>query len=380
MVATEAAPACYQDEGFKLFRHPWLSDHNIDIRGWVDQGFTWNPDRPTDRFNGPVGYNDRSNEYELNQIYLIGERVTKTDGCGFDIGGRVDFLYGTDRRYPVALGLDSNWNNGERFYGLVMPQMYADVAINNWIVRAGHFLAPCGYESVMAPENFFYSHSYSFLYAQPTTLSGGEVMYKLSDSVTVNGGLDTGWNDWDSPNNKVNYFTGFNWTSENQRTALGFELFLGNTTPVAPVESNRVHYCLVFTQKIGEKWRYALENNYGRETNSLGTGATVDWLSFANYLFYDINDCWSVGARYEWMNDKDAAVVMRVGPPTAGPIPSIYNSVALGVNYKPNKNLVVRSEVRWDWADNAVAPGGRPFGDADKNTQFLWGTDLIVRF
>ena len=96
-----------EDKGFKLFKGEWLKVHRIDIRGWVDQGYTYNPDRPAIGFNGPVGYNNHSNEYMMNQFYLITERVTKPeDGC-WDWGGRVNLLYGTDRRSVTANGLDN---------------------------------------------------------------------------------------------------------------------------------------------------------------------------------------------------------------------------------------------------------------------------------
>src|SRR5262245_17070820 len=35
----------------------------IKVAGWLDQGFTWNTDSPDDRFNFPMTFNDRSNEY-----------------------------------------------------------------------------------------------------------------------------------------------------------------------------------------------------------------------------------------------------------------------------------------------------------------------------
>ena len=372
------------EEGpWKLFKGPCLDEYRIDIRGFADMGFTWNPDNPVNRFNGPVAYNDRSNEFEFNQLYLIMERVTKTDGCGVDIGGRVDLLYGTDRRFPVAYGLDSEWNLGHRFYGLDMPQAYGDLAINDLVLRGGHFLAPCGYESVMAVENFFYSHSYGFLYGQPTTLTGGSAIYKVNDQVSVNVGLDTGWNDFTDPNNKVNYFGGFNWASQDQKTTIAFETFIGNTDPTPGVADCRTHYCFVLTQKIGEKWRYAFENNYGYDNNNpykLGTHG--DWLSLANYLFYDWNECWTFGIRYEWFDDDDGTVVQQVGPPTAGPIPAHYSELAVGLNWKPcqSKNLLVRTEIREDWAADSAPVGARPFDAGAKNTQFLWATDVSVRF
>ena len=114
-----------------------------------------------------------------------------------------------------------------------------------------------------------------------------------------------------------------------------------------------------------------------------GNGFTHgDWFSFAPYLIYTINDCWSAGMRYEWFSDDDGTVVAPVGPPPAAPVPAHYNALTWGVNWKPHqsKNILVRSELRYDWAIDSLPPGQRPFDAGQKNDQFLWATDLIVRF
>jgi hypothetical protein len=375
-----------EPEAFKLFKSDWLTEKNIDIRGWLDQGYTENFAHPANGSNGPVGYNGRSDDYTLDQAYLIFERVTKVEnGCGIDYGGRVDLLYGEDQRYVVANGLDAKLNAPGQFYGLALPQMYADLAINDWVFRAGHFLAPCGSESVMAPENFFYSHSYGFLYGQPTTLSGGYAMYKINDQWSANGGLDTGWNDWDSQTDHINYFGGINWTSKDQKTTFAFESFLGDTDQINP-SASRFHYCAVLTQKIGEKWHFTFEQNTGYDN-----GANVDpaggfthgtWISFAPYFIYDINACWSAGFRYEWVDDSDGTIIEEIGPPAVAPIKAHYQDLTWGINYKPHqsKNILVRSEIRYDVANDSAPVGQRPFDDGTKNTQLLWATDLIVKF
>ena len=204
-----------EEKEWRLFQCPGLEANRIDVRGWIDQGITFNPDSPSNQFNGPIGYNDRSNDYMLNQVYLVMERLTKTDDCEWDVGGRVDLLYGEDHRFVAAAGLDSDLTSS-KFYGLALPQMYADLAYDKWIIRAGHFLYPNGNEAVTAPDNFFYSHSYTFLYGEPTTFTGGQVRYKFNDKLTVYGGIDTGWNDWNSPNGQIGYFAGLNWNPGRQ--------------------------------------------------------------------------------------------------------------------------------------------------------------------
>ena len=267
----EEAAADEEEEyqGFKLFKGPWLEAHRIDFRGWIDQGFTWNPDNPTLRFNGPVAYNDRSNEYMMNQLYLITERLAKAEDGDWDWGGRVDLLYGTDARFPRAFGLDDRWSESERFYGLAMPQLYGDLAYEKLLFRFGHMLAPCGYENVQAPENFFYSHSYSFLYGQPTTITAAMATWNLNDRFSINGGLDTGWNAFSSINNKIGALGGVNWKSRDEKTTVALELFFNNEHPTdTGLNSVRSHGCLVVTHKFSEKITYALECNYGFEPDS----------------------------------------------------------------------------------------------------------------
>lgn len=382
-VEEEAGEA--EEEGFKLFKMKSLERRRIDVRGWIDQGFTWNPDNPANRFNGPVAYNDRSNEYMLNQLYMIAERVTKTDDGGWDLGGRVDLLYGTDSRFPLAFGLDNEWNQSQRFYGLAMPQLYADVAYERLLVRVGHMLAPCGYENVQATENFFYSHSYTFRYAQPTTITAAMLTWKLNDRFSINGGIDTGWNAFESINDKVGALGGVNWTSPSEKTTVALEFFFNNQQLTG--ENIRSHYALVVSHKVSERMTYAFENNYGLDDDAVvgrdQRAADAKWFSFVNYLTYQINPCWSAGLRYEWLRDRNGLLVVGLGPPHGIPlngVPSDWNEVSLGVNYKPNKNVIVRSELRWDWVDPLVPVPDGPFDDFSKRQQFLWGTDLIVRF
>ena len=102
-----------EEKEWRLFHLPGLEANRIDVHGWIDQGITFNPDSPGNQFNGPIGYNDRSNDYMLSQVYLVMERLTKTDDCECDVGGRVDLLYGEDHRFVAAHGLDSDFTSSK---------------------------------------------------------------------------------------------------------------------------------------------------------------------------------------------------------------------------------------------------------------------------
>jgi hypothetical protein len=55
--------------------------------------------------------------------------------------------------------------------------------------------------------------------------------------------------------------------------------------------------------------------------------------------------------------------------------------LALGLNYKPKENIMIRPEVRWDWIDiNNPTPGVGPFGRRDERSQFMAAVDLVLLF
>ncbi len=60
--------------------------------------------------------------------------------------------YGTDYRFNLSRGLSANdqflanWNSS-RFYGLDIPQMYAEVGVNDTSLKVGHFYTIIGTKS-----------------------------------------------------------------------------------------------------------------------------------------------------------------------------------------------------------------------------------------
>jgi len=384
----------------KIFHGPWLDCEHLDIRGYFDAGYTDNPTWPLSRFNGPDGYNDLADTAVLDQLYLIAERVTKVENdCGIDYGYRADVMFGTDAHFTQTTKgtfWDSTWSGGSPYYGLAMPQLYGQLQYNKLTLQGGHYLAPCGLENVMPTENFFYSHTYGFLYGMPTTLTGGEATYKVKDKLLLFAGFDTGWNNFDTLNGKLNAMFGANWTSPDKDGKINVVSywFIGNMSNPG-VEGTRTEACTDVTLKLGDKWQYVLENTTCHDSNDSATGGPASWTGFSNYLIYAINDCWGFGIRYEYFEDLDGAVVPGIGlggvatqyPTAVAPnsliapvLGSKYNDLTLGLNWKPNKNVTMRTEVRWDWASNGPGAGSKPYDDGASNSQFLWGNDIVVRF
>ncbi len=387
---------CAPDYGCQSSCGGSLGSLGIEIGGWIDQGITVNGRMPEDRFNGPVTFNDRDGEYQLNQLWVYAERIADTGGCGWDIGGRVDFVYGTDSRFTQSIGLEDSWNS-HRFYGAALPQTYLDVAFNDWTVRMGHFYTIIGYEVVTAPDNFFYSRSYALQYGEPFTHTGLLASYSLNDQINVSVGFDRGWNTWEDNNDDLSVLTGISGTSYDGRTTLACAVTVGDYDD--PGLNNRSMYSVVFTHQLSCRLQYVLQHDYGIDLNgSVRPEAegrqrdNAEWYGLNQYLLYDINDCWGLGFRFEWFRDDDGSRVGGIGAPNGWNLgPDIPNdqigwagnffAATFGINWKPTDRIIVRPEGRWDWYDGPTDAQGRfPYDFGEHGSQFTFGTDLIITF
>lgn len=380
-----------EEQPWRLFDCCCLKRRKITLAGWLDQGFTWNPDSPADRFNGPNSYNDRANEYQLNELWLYAERLAENDGCGFAWGGRIDLMYGTDWRWMPAGGLEvftdfqPRWNQEHRFYGLAMPQLYVETAFNNLSIKWGKYYSIVGYESVPATGNFFYSQSYVHQYGTPFTHTGFLATYKAGDRWTLYSGLHRGWDMWSDNNGKLGYIGGAKWTAPEDKSSLAYYV---STSPEDNLGTqNRFINCIVYTRQMTDRLDWVLEHVLGTQDDAAPGSADAEWYSINNYLFYELNDCWTAGARWEWFRDDDG---FRVAPPgtidprigeTRGGFAGNFFDMSYGLNYKPNQNVIWRPEARWDFYDGEPnANGQQPYDDGTSDHQFTLGVDLIVTF
>src|SRR5205085_8664491 len=76
----------------------------LAIYGWIESGFTGNADSPDDNQNFGGLFDDRSNEFVMNQAVITAERALDPK-IGFDWGFKFQFMFGTDARYIHSLGL-----------------------------------------------------------------------------------------------------------------------------------------------------------------------------------------------------------------------------------------------------------------------------------
>lgn len=386
-----SAPTCKSCQSGSRFCNcgkladPWklpqpraLACRDIQIGGWVEAGLYSNA--YGDSSNGPLGFNNVAGG-AVNQLWVYGERKTKTDGYGVDWGFRTDYVFGTDGPDTQAFG-DRSWDygwNSSRDYGSAIPQFYSDLAINDLTIRMGRFFTPIGSEVIPAVNNFFYSHTYEMFYGEPFTHTGAVAMYKFSDKLTGMAGWTDGWDGGFKNNNHASTFLGGLSVNPSDKATVAWYCTFG-TFGNGSYSGNAGDIYMnsfVLTYKLTDRWTYLFQNDIGVNYNLPG-GAT-HWYGINQNLIYKISDCTSMGGRLEWFDDVNGARVTGDGLGRTIGNPGSYWEMTYGVNYKPHANVTLRPEVRYDWFNGRVA-NERPFNRGNSTDQFSGGFDVIFTF
>jgi len=418
----DSATQCETIEGraTRYLQTECLSKRGIQTYGFIDIGIganNWGAD-----WNGPLTFNDRAWQGQMNQLYFINERVLQEDKMSW--GARVDLLYGTDSLYATSTGLDSipdDWSTN-RYYGLAMPQLYGELGSKNLNVKFGHFYTLIGYEVVPATGNFFYTHSYTMQYGEPFTHTGVLVTWNPNARMSIIGGVTNGWDNWDVglPKNQANPRSGstsnaaflgaVKFSSCDGTQALSLANTTGNQESGASNASGqdfigtRSITSLVYSNEVSDKLTYVFQGDFGYQANANSPYETrgqrsgdAYWYGVSQYLFYSITDSISGGLRFEWFRDNNGTRVVsgiRDGAPAVSGIQTTgfagnFWEMTWGLNWRIGNNIMIRPELRYDWfsgddgwfAQGNGLPGTLPYGKhLERDNQFYGGCDIIWRF
>ncbi len=344
----------------------WLKDNGITIAGWAQIGYSSAPDGSFTG-NGPFLDDREWSNVNLNQMYLYIAKVA--DGTkGFDWGYRADIMYGVDGNEGQAFGSNpgkwdylNGWDHG--IYEWALPQLYAEVAMGDLAVKAGHFYTPHGYEVVTSPDNFFYSKQLNFWNSEPFTHTGVQGTYKVNDKLTVLAHWVLGWD------------TGFDQFGKGNMGTLGFTYAFSDKTSLIYTSGfgdfgwrgDGAINCAVLSHKWTDKLMTVhqfdvLQTNLGTNlaaappiAPAADTRIAGDSHALVNYVFYQLTDKTKAGVRYEWYKADGLS----------------YNEFTYGVNYQATPNVIVRPEVRHNWSPgNNISPWN----------QDIFGIDAIFKF
>lgn len=345
-----------------------LEDAGITIGGYASASVTYYPDT-----NGSKGQAGRSFDFEeqdptINQIGLFVERTVDVTKNQFDVGGRVEWIYGADARLIHSTGLfdDDGVNDGpdEQFDPV---QVYLDFAVpvgNGLRVRAGKFVTPAGYETINPTTTPLYSRGLLFTFLLPFTHTGVLGTYALNDSWSFDFGVVRGWDDAleDKNDDGVSFIGRASYTFSDKKSALyttviaGPEIAGDNNTTTSLVD-------VVYTHKYSDQWTFAVQGDllwqtdvdskFGESDEDGFAGGLGGWASYTFSQYFQFN------GRLEYLYDGQG---FRF-PTGSGDNGNNVYSAALGVTITPfptdniGSNLKIRPEVRYDYADRAVFGG-----------------------
>ena len=362
-------------ENFSLAGLLGLGDDScIEIGGWTQMGIT-------DQNDGV--FNTHPHHLDMQQQWLyLGKTVDGSNGL--DIGGRVDYVYGTDGSNTQAFGNDpGNWDfrNGwdHGVYGGALPQLYGEVAVGDLSVKIGHFFTLLGYQVVPATGNFFYSIPYTFNFSEAFTHTGVLTTYTGIEGLTLYNGWTLGWD------------TGFDQSTRTATSGRGNSYLGGfsadvmdsvNVTYICTYgdlgwignDNNAYTHSIVANCTLTDKFSYVFQSDMVNVDNSVnsGDGGRYDTFGINQYLFYSVNDFVKAGARVEWWKADGH---------------SLYE-MAYGLNIQLLDNLLIRPEYRYNWAPSntlpavipVVSPTGNSTSAGDYIDNSIVGMDMILTY
>ena len=352
-----------------------LNNRGIKVYGWTNFGYNASTASGS---NAPVFMNDRANEFQLYQNYLILEKAVDASKDEFQWGWRTDWILpGTDARTTIPRGLWDvqlrNNNGGPQLYPIDLYQAYGEVYLpgvgQGTTVRVGRFATHCSYELVQSVDVPLVSRSYMFQY-NPFTHTGIWAITKLNDDWTVGNGIATGTDTFlDAPTNRPTYLGQVRWAPKDGDTSVGFNAVVTNPNYI-PAENFQLYnyYGLLVTHTVSEKLTYILDSGYshmGNFTNANGDYlGFVNWYGAANYFTYAHTDAVASTLRAEVFHDAQGA---RTG------FKGLYTEVTYGVAWKPQPGVIIRPYARYDNnSQTAVWEGNQNL--------FTGGLDVILRW
>jgi len=382
ILADEAAPAPRKPlmNGLdKIGLAKPLDSIGINIYGFVEAGYMYDatvphnitPPRtaPGDLIFFPGPY---KNQVLLDQLDLNIERLVDASKGKFDVGFHVEAFYGRDAFFTHSNGIldENNKHGGGQEVSFDLDQAYLTFAIpvgSGLTVKAGKFVTLFGIETINPTGNLLYTHSYEFSYGIPFTQTGILASYNLTDKLALTAGITRGWNQSSSDNNGAIDFLGeavYTWSDKLTFTAnlaVGPEAFHDNADYFLVPE-------VIAAYKMSDQLTVDGDILYGFANN------IAQWWGIAGYADYAFSSMFSLNARIEYYHDGKGATT---GTGDGSDVNIWEATAGVAITPLPDnewlRTLVLRPEVRFDWADQGVF-------DFTKFNQLTVACDLIWSF
>ncbi|MGE5304371.1 MAG: outer membrane beta-barrel protein [Alphaproteobacteria bacterium] len=339
----------------------------IGISGYLDSSYQWGSNHPHNPAQMSGRYFDQDyNKIDWNDFHIELDKPEKDWGVGFHLSG--DFgLTGKLLRQATLWGptlvKEPSAELRESYITTTIP-IGAGLQF-----KGGLFVTLLGTETLLAPGSYNdeISRSFAFNYAVPLRHLGGLFTYPVLKTLSVSGGLVTGWDDPYDNNGSPSFLGGVNFAPSDTFT-------LVSSIVVGPEQSHntnnqRFTWSNVATIKPMDPLTVYLEYTFGTEHQApTPTGnKNAQWYAFSAIGSWSWTERFSTALRTELFLDEGAS---RTGGFAATkPVRNVsLGEVTLAGTYKFTKMLLGRAEFRQDWANRGVFQKGSSGADANQTT------------
>jgi hypothetical protein len=374
----------------------------VKFSGHIEAGVTLNTDSPASGVTFGQLFTDRSDQPILNQALFAVERALDPKNSEFDIGFKLQGMYGADARYIHFLGEFDKAVSDRNQFDVVEANVTAHLPVltaGGIDVKVGQYPTPLGAEVIDAAGNALYSHSYIFNFGLPFKHTGAMATVHATDMIDLWGGVDSGVNTslgGGDNNDAAAFLAGFGLNlMDGNLTILALGHFgpengTGSLNAGLPVDRGlREFYDVVVTWKATDKLTSITEFNVVHDDLFHASAEGV-----ATYLAYTLNDRFTLQGRAEVFADNQGFFVFAfpnsldfVNSEYGNPNHSFnfghatYGEITLGVTYKPGlpkpfDGFVIRPELRGD----DILGGNNAFQDGRKSSRITLATDFILPF
>ena len=305
-----------------------LTATGISAAGYVSGSYTYGFNHGSALLGR--AFDSNANSFTFNQAAFT---LSKLPASGF--GGLVNVIAGDD-----ASVINGNYGDGSGKFNLT--QAYVQYATGGLTLIGGRFVTLAGAEVINDTQNSNISRSFLFVVAEPLVHTGVRATYKLSDALSVVGGLNNSAVSGQATDNNTHK------TGE-----LGFIV-----APLSSLTISVVDYYGLEASGSNQRTNFLDGVVAFQATKALQLVVNADWVrvwhpgggqisGVAAYANYQICDKLKSSLRVEY-----------VGTSSGGVSGADAKEVTLTLDYAPAKSFDLLGEVRLDRSDKSVFPDG----------------------
>jgi hypothetical protein len=326
-----------------------LEASGLSMTGYIDAAYTHaNRDIQT----GGTGFSPRvfdsyNNSFVLHQVGL---QIAKQPKSGF--GGLVNVTAGKDAGViHSAPANEQTWD---------LTQGYLQYATGALTVIGGKFTTLHGMEVIWSPSNANYSRSILFG-AEPFTHTGVRATYAVTDSLSLIGGINNGWDQLVDANKGKTLELGVTATPIKPLSLTASYYGGQEMSPVTGTNGRRDSFDFVGTWNLMTALSVGLEYLRVSQEDAVpdGSGGTKSgtYSGIAGYLSWTFMPKMKLSLRAEAFDDKDG-FRFPAAATIAGTTGTKHREFTTTVAWLAADNFELRGEVRADRADQAVYTDG----------------------